>query len=282
MIVDGNKLGEEIKEHVKKEVAQFSKCGETINFTVVIVGQYPASVIYVERKGKACAEVGINFNKIELDKNVTQQKLNATLLGLSNDSNVHGIMLQLPLPKELKSREAINYIAPQKDVDGLTAENFGRLTVDEAVLAPCTARGILHILKSSGVKLAGADACVIGRSNIVGKPAALMLTGENATVTLCHKQTKDLLKYTKNADIIVAAAGSIGLVKGEMVKNGAAVVDVGINKLPSGKIVGDVEFASVAKRAGVISPVPGGVGPLTIAFLLDNIVKSYKLQKGGI
>ena len=191
---------------------------------------------------------------------------------------MHGILVQLPLPNHINVRDAIESIHPHKDVDGLTVTNFGRLALDPPALVPCTALGVLHIVKSCGVQLAGANVVVIGRSNIVGKPVAMMLQRENATITICHKGTADLAAHTLRADIVIAAAGKAGILTGAMIKYGAVVIDVGINRLPDGRIIGDVDFEDCAKRAGMITPVPGGVGPLTIAFLLRNIVDAYLLQ----
>jgi methylenetetrahydrofolate dehydrogenase (NADP+)/methenyltetrahydrofolate cyclohydrolase len=212
---------------------------------------------------------------VKLAKNILQHKLNAELARLSVDPKIHAILLQMPLPKGLDARQAINHIAPQKDVDGLTAQNFGRLAAGDTMgLVPCTARGILHILKSNNVKIEGADVCIIGRSNIVGKPAALLLTAENATVTLCHTRTKNLKKYTLDADIIIVAAGQPKLLRADMIKSGAVVVDVGVNRVDGG-ICGDVDTDCISK-ASLVTPVPGGIGPLTIAFLLSNIIQSHR------
>jgi len=275
-IVDGKALAKEIIERVKTEVNVIIKNGSEINFTAVIVGDNPASVLYVSKKQKACEDVGIKMTVVSLAGGVTQKALNNKLSELSHDKNTHGILLQLPLPDGLNAREAISYIVPHKDVDGLTAENFGYLATEEARLVPCTALGILHILQANGVELAGQNVCVIGRSNIVGKPVALLLTAHNATVTLAHSKTRDLINHTKNADIVIVAAGKPGLLSADMVKNGVVVIDVGINRTADGAICGDVDFGTVSKKASLITPVPGGVGPLTIAFLLSNIVQACR------
>ena len=271
-LVDGRALAKEITERVKAEVNALQS---SISFVHILVGNDPAGLIYSDMKQKACDAVGINKQTMHLGVNTSQGALNDIIAQLSADEKVHGILLQLPLPVGLNAREAISYIAPHKDVDGLTAENFGYLAAEEPRIAPCTPLGIMHILKASGVSVAGKDVCVIGRSNIVGKPVALLLTAANATVTLAHSKTKDLIKHTRNADIVIVAAGKPKLLTADMVKQGVVVIDVGINRLPDGRICGDVDFEHVSKKASLITPVPGGVGPLTIAFLLSNIVQAY-------
>ena len=274
-IIDGKALAEKIKAEIIDEI---KKIKGKINFTAVMVGENHASTIYIEKKRKACQEVGINMNVVALPKVVTQAKLEETLRKLSDDKNVHGVLVQLPLPAHIDVREAIECINPHKDVDGLTVTNFGRLALDPPALVPCTALGVVHIVKSCGVNLAGADVVVIGRSNIVGKPVAMMLQRENATVTICHKGTRDIASHTLKADIVIVAVGQPGILNSAMVKYGAIVIDVGITRTSDGSIIGDVDFPEVAKKASAITPVPGGVGPLTIAFLLKNILDSYKLQ----
>ncbi|KAI4454079.1 c-1-tetrahydrofolate synthase cytoplasmic-related [Holotrichia oblita] len=274
-IIDGKALADDIKKEIAAEIKGIK---EKINFTAVLVGENPASLIYIDKKKKACAEVGINMNTVTLPKIITQKDLENTLKKLSADKKTHGILVQLPLPGQINVREAIECIHPHKDVDGLTVTNFGRLALDPPALVPCTALGVLHIIKSSKVSLPGAEVVVVGRSNIVGKPVAMLLQRENATVTICHKGTRDIAAYTQKADIIVAAVGSANMITAAMVKYGAVVIDVGINRQPNGKIVGDVDYDEVAKKASVITPVPGGVGPLTIACLLQNILSAYKMQ----
>ena len=272
--VDGKALAQKIRKEVKQEVAAFGKKGRAIVFHAVLVGDNPASHIYVNMKKRACDEVGIDMRVDLLPANVSQSELEGKIRQLSNDDSVHAILLQLPLPEGLNAAGAIACIAPEKDVDGLTVVSFGKLASEAAGsgLFPCTPQGILHILKSEGVILEGANVTVIGRSNIVGKPVALMLMKEDATVTVCHKKTKDLAAHTRGADVVVVAAGCPGLVRADMVRDGAVVVDVGVNRLEDGTIVGDVDFEGVSGKARVITPVPGGVGPLTIAFLLKNVV----------
>jgi len=270
MVIDGKALAKEVIAEIKVEAANLAP----INFAAVIVGENPASVLYVDKKKKACNDVGIDVQVVRLTADISQDKLNEMLAGLSADKDVHAILLQLPLPSELNPREAISHISPLKDVDGLTAENLGLLAVGTPHFVPCTALGILHILKSSNVPIEGADVCVIGRSNIVGKPTALLLMANGASVTLLHSKTRDLAKHTKNSDIVVVAVGKPGLLRADMIRKGAVVIDVGITRLKGGEISGDVDFDAVSKKAAMITPVPGGVGPLTIAFLLSNIVQA--------
>lgn len=276
-IVDGAALAAEVKESVRNEISELVKKG-TINVAAVMVGEHPASKLYLEKKQAACAEVGISMRIVQVDKESTQDKLEAAIKKLSADSNIHGIMLQLPVPVGFDTRKAIKCIEPTKDVDGLTYTNYGRLAQGHASLIPCTALAIMHILKANKINVEGADAVVIGKSFTVGRSIAALLQAENATVTVCHKFTRDIAAYTQRADIIIVSTGVQNTLNGAMTKYGAAVIDVGINRLKGGKVVGDVDFDEVSKKAGLITPVPGGVGPLTTAFLLRNIVTAYKLQ----
>ncbi|MDR0976076.1 MAG: bifunctional 5,10-methylenetetrahydrofolate dehydrogenase/5,10-methenyltetrahydrofolate cyclohydrolase [Christensenellaceae bacterium] len=280
IVVDGKALAKKLREEVRAEVQKINEGGGRVVFAGVLVGDNESSKIYVANKKKACEEAGIEMRLFTLPSETTQAEINALIEKLSADEVVCGILVQLPLPAHLNAREVISKIDPRKDVDGLTCENFGRLCEEKPVLAPCTAKGILHILKTVGVELAGANVCVIGRSLIVGKPTALLLQAKDATVSVCHKKTKNLKTWTKTADVIVVAAGCPNLLTADMVKKGVVVVDVGINRLGDGKIVGDCDFERLSKKASVITPVPGGVGPLTIAFLLDNILTAYKIIKG--
>jgi len=275
-IIDGTSLANDIKLQVKKEIEKNVKhCGGEVNFAAVLVGDNPASRIYINRKKKACDEVGINMFVSEMNVNAGQAELNKKISDLSADKNIHAILLQLPLPEGLNAREAISYMDPRKDVDGLTFENFGKLATEQYFLAPCTANAVLYALEQSGIPVAGKDVCVIGRSEIVGKPLSLLLMARDATVTVCHKKTRDLEKHTCSADIVVVAAGCPGLLCGDMIKSGAVVVDVGINRMEDGTIVGDADFVSISGKASAVTPVPGGIGPLTIAFLLNNIVHAW-------
>jgi methylenetetrahydrofolate dehydrogenase (NADP+)/methenyltetrahydrofolate cyclohydrolase len=277
-IIDGTALAADIKEGVKSSVAKINAAEGAICFAAILVGSDPASVIYVGKKQRECEAMGIAMQKIEMPEQTKQKELNNTIKKLSRDKSVHGILLQLPLPKGLNAGEAIENIAPSKDVDGLTCSNFGRLAQDNPVLAPCTALGIMHILERYNIAVEGSRAVVIGRSNIVGKPTAMMLTQKNATVTLAHSRTKNLAELTRTADIVIAAVGKQNLITADMVKKGATIIDVGTNRLPDGKLCGDVDFEAIKNVAGAITPVPGGVGPLTIAFLLKNIVTAYQMQ----
>jgi methylenetetrahydrofolate dehydrogenase (NADP+)/methenyltetrahydrofolate cyclohydrolase len=275
-IVNGTALAADIRARVKAEVAKITASGGRVTFAAIIVGDNPASRLYIEKKQKACLEVGIEMRTIALAGTTSQDKLERIIAKLSHDKSVHGILLQLPLPAPLDPAAAIERIAPNKDVDGLTAVNFGRLMAGSLALSPCTALGVIHILKSHSVQMAGSTAVVVGRSNIVGRPVAALLLREDATVTVAHSKTKNLSEHTKNADIVVVAAGHTNLITADMIKPGAVVIDVGTNRGPDGKVTGDVDFAAVSKKASIITPVPGGVGPLTIAYLLSNILEAFK------
>lgn len=278
-IVDGIALAAEVKNALRNEISQLTGKGAKITFVAVAVGELSSNLQYLEKKQQACAEVGIDMRLMNLEKETTQTQLEAALKKLSADSSVNGIMLQLPMPIGLDTRKAIKCIEPLKDVDGLTYTNFGRLVQGHASLIPCTALAIMHILKAHKIQIEGADAVVIGRSYTVGRAIAALLQAELATVTVCHKATRDVAAYTQRADIVVVAAGHQGALTGAMVKYGAAVIDVGINRLKrSNKVVGDVDFEEVSQKTKLITPVPGGVGPLTTVFLLQNIVTAYKLQ----
>ena len=280
--VDGQALANEVKSAVQNEISQLGLAGK-INFTAVIVGELGTSLQYLEKKQQACEEVGIVMRVIKLDKDVTQDKLETTLKKLSDDRNVHAILLQLPVPVGLNTRKAIKCIEPTKDVDGLTYTNFGRLVQGHASLIPCAAQAVMHILRAHNIPIEGADAVVIGRSYTVGRAVAALLQLENASVAVCHRSTRDIASYTQRADIIVVAAGHQGALTASMVKYGAAVIDVGINRLKkSGRIIGDVDFDEVSKKTGLITPVPGGVGPITTAFLLRNILTAHKLHTNKI
>lgn len=275
-ILDGKALSLKIRNQLKDKVQTeyLDKNKAVPELAVILVGDDMASKVYVAGKVKACFEVGIKVNVINLDEKTKQKTLNHTIQVLNKDKAIGGILLQLPLPKHLNSSEALNLIAPEKDVDGLTNTNLGKLLVgDTTGRVPCTPLGIYTLLKEYNIDLAGKNAVVIGRSILVGKPMALLLTRHNVTVTLCHSYTKDIEKTTKKADIIVCAVGKKGFLKESMVKQGAVVVDVGINRNKAGHLCGDVDFNKVSRKASYITPVPGGVGPLTIAMLLQNLLK---------
>jgi methylenetetrahydrofolate dehydrogenase (NADP+)/methenyltetrahydrofolate cyclohydrolase len=278
MVVNGGELAKKIRDNVKSKVAEIKKRGGEINFAVVLVGNNPASKLYIEKKQSACEEAGINFKLHRLPAQTTQEELNERLDHLSWAAKTDAILLQLPLPKHLNANAAIAHINPLKDVDGLTTANFGKLAQGSPAFVPCTALGIMHILIANKINLVGANAVIIGRSNIVGKPISYLLSNEHATVTIAHSKTKNLIDHTKNADIIIVAAGVPNLLRGNMVKSGATIIDVGINR-DGNNITGDVNFDEVAKIAGLITPVPNGVGPLTIAFLLSNIIQAYNIAE---
>ncbi len=277
-IIDGKILAAQVKENVKQQVAALRQKGVNPCLAVVLVGESPASVTYVRGKEKDCNECGIENRTIRLPESVSEQELLAVVQELAQDSAVHGILVQLPLPAQIDERKVITAIPPLKDVDGFTPETAGRLMTGEPCFAPCTPAGVIAMLKSTGVELAGKHAVVLGRSRIVGKPAALLLLGENCTVTVCHSKTKNLQQLCAQADILVAAIGEAGFVTADMVKEGALVIDVGINRNAEGKLCGDVDFASVAEKAAWISPVPGGAGLMTRAMLLVNTIRAAALQ----
>jgi methylenetetrahydrofolate dehydrogenase (NADP+)/methenyltetrahydrofolate cyclohydrolase len=277
-LLDGRKASQAIKDGIKGELQSFGD--KKPGLAVILVGDDPASQVYVKYKHKGCEEVGINSEIYRLPADTKQVDIIAKIEELNNRKEVHGILVQLPLPKHMEERTVLDAVSPEKDVDGFHAVNVGHffLTAEET-FAPCTPRGIIHLLKYHGIEIKGKDAVIVGRSNIVGKPLAILMLKENATVTWCHTKTKDLKAHTKRADILVAAAGSPGLITADMVKNGAVVVDVGMNRLPDGKLCGDVDFENVAKKAYAISPVPGGVGPMTIAMLLQNTLNAFKRHR---
>ncbi len=278
VILDGKSLSEKLRKELKEEVDQLKSRGIKPGISVLLIGENPASQVYVKNKKKAAEEIGIISNVYHLDKDIPEEKVLNLLNELNRDSTVHGILVQLPLPPHLNEERIISLIDPKKDVDGFHPENMGLLLKATPRFEPCTPLGIIKILEHYNIKIEGKDAVVVGRSNIVGKPVSIMLMKRNATVTICHTKTQHLPEKVSGADILVVAAGKIGIVKGEWVKEGAVVIDVGINRLDNGKLTGDVDFESAKERAGYITPVPGGVGPMTIAMLLSNTVRAAKLQ----
>ena len=268
-ILDGKVLSAEIREEVRKRVEKMKACGVTPGLAVILVGDDPASEIYVRNKGKGCEETGMLSRTIRMESSTTQEQLEAAIQQLNEDPAIHGILVQLPLPGHLDENAALAKILPEKDVDGFHLVNAGHLMTGTEGVLPCTPKGALYMIKSTGETLSGREAVVIGRSNIVGKPMAMLLLQENCTVTVCHSRTKDLAEHTRRADILVAAVGKAGFVTADMVKPGAIVIDVGINRV-DGKVCGDVDFEKVREKAGWITPVPGGVGKMTIAMLLSN------------
>ena len=273
-VIDGAALAARIKADIRKKAeAFFEKTGRKIKLAVVIAGENPASLIYVRNKKRACEEVFFDSLEVRLPAEVSQKEMESAVLALVSDRGVDGILVQLPLPSGLDERKILSLIPPEKDVDGFSAENMGKLMRGEPVLTACTPAGVMRMLEEAGVSLEGKNAVVLGRSNIVGKPVALLLLNAGATVTICNSKTKRLPKICRSADILVAAVGRPRLVTADMIKPGAAVIDVGINRV-DGKLTGDVDFAAVAEVAGWITPVPGGVGPMTVAMLLCNTYRA--------
>ena len=273
-ILDGKALAAQIRGDLKVRVDALVRGGVTPGLAVILAGEDPASKVYVRNKTLACEEVGVRSQQIDYPASVTQEELIARIRKLNADPAVHGILVQLPLPKQIDSARVLAEIAPQKDVDGFHDSNLGALVAGKRGVVPCTPAGVMRLIAHAGVPLAGRHAVVIGRSNIVGKPVALLLLQKDATVTICHSKTPDLAAVARQADVLVAAVGRAKLVTAAMVKPGACVIDVGVNRLPDGKLAGDVDFDAVKNVAGAITPVPGGVGPMTIAMLLENCVQS--------
>lgn len=275
MIIDGKKIAQQVRNEVKEEVEELKKKGITPGLAVVLVGENPASLVYVRQKEKACEEVGIVSYKYTLPEDTTEEKLLSVVDELNNEERIHGILVQLPLPKHLDEKRVIEKISPEKDVDGFHPLNMGRLFVGEPSFVPCTPRGVIELIERSGFEIKGKKAVIVGRSNIVGKPVAVLLLMRHATITVCHTRTKDLASETREADILIVAAGRPKMITGDMVKEGVIVIDVGINRV-DGKLVGDVDFDSVSLKAGAITPVPGGVGPMTVAMLMKNTLEATK------
>lgn len=276
--MDGKLLAAQLMDSLRPRVEALRAKGVQPGLAVILVGENPASQIYVRNKETVCQELGVRTQTIRLPAQTRQAELEAEIDRLNQDDSVHGILVQLPLPAGLEEEAAQNRVLPQKDVDGFHPQNAGKLLTGAGGMIPCTAKGVLFMLKAFGVPLAGKEAVVIGRSSVVGKPTALLLLEENCTVTICHSRTENLSAVTRRADILVAAVGKPGFVTADMVKPGAAVIDVGINRV-NGKVTGDVDFAAVEKIAGWISPVPGGVGKMTIGMLMENTIAAAE-QKG--
>ena len=279
-IIDGKAVSAGVKEKVAAEVAELKTKGIVPGLAVVIVGDDPASRVYVNNKKKACAAVGIYSEEFALPAETAQEELMSLISSLNDRSDISGILVQLPLPKHLDEKEVINAILPQKDVDAFHPVNVGKIMIGDFNFLPCTPAGVMELIDSIGYDVTGKRCVVIGRSNIVGKPQAMLLLHKNATVTICHSKTADLPGVCREADLIVAAVGIPKFVKADMVKPGAVVIDVGMDRDENGKLCGDVDFASVEPVASAITPVPGGVGPMTIAMLMRNTVTAAKLQNG--
>ncbi len=277
-LIDGKKISAEIKEEVKAKVAEYKEQGVDITLAVIQVGNDPASSVYVGNKKKACEFVGIRSLSYELPEETTQEELLNLVKELNERADVNGILVQLPLPKQIDEETVLNTISPLKDVDGFHPMNVGALCIGKAGFVSCTPAGIIELLKRSNVEIAGKECVVIGRSNIVGKPMALLLLRENGTVTVTHSRTADLKEVTSRADILVVAIGKPKMITADYVKEGAVVIDVGIHRDANNKLCGDVDFDNVADKCSAITPVPGGVGPMTIAMLMKNCVESVALQ----
>lgn len=278
-LINGKEVSAGVKLRVKNETQKiYNENGIKPGLAVIIVGNDPASRVYVNSKKKACEEVGFNSYEYALSEETTQEELVELVNKLNNDKNVNGILCQLPLSKHLDENAIINTIKPEKDVDAFHPFNVGKIMIGEFAFLPCTPAGVMELIDSTGVEISGKNCVVIGRSNIVGKPMAMLLLHRSGTVTICHSKTQNLNEICKNADILVAAVGKANFVKADMVKKGAIVIDVGMNRLDNGKLCGDVDFEEVEKKASYITPVPGGVGPMTIAMLMQNTLTAAKIQ----
>ena len=276
-LIDGKEIAKKIRERIKEQVAGMDK---KPGLAAVLVGDNPASKIYVGIKRKTCSEVGIHSEEFKLPEETTEEELLELIRKLNNDENIHAILIQLPMPKQISVERVFSEVALEKDVDGFSSRNVGRLVSGDETVVPCTPKGIIRMLEEIGVGIEGKNAVVIGRSSIVGKPVALMLLNRNATVTICHSKTENLSEITSKADILVAAVGKPKMITAGMVKDGAIVIDVGINKVDE-KLIGDVDFEKVKEKASWITPVPGGVGPMTVAMLLENTLQRYKEIENG-
>ncbi len=279
-LIDGNALSASLRAGLAARAAALTERGVTPCLAVILVGEDPASSVYVRNKVAACEKAGVRSLKDVYPAEVDPAVVFARISELNADPDVHGILVQLPLPKRFDAEAVLEAIDPEKDVDGFHAENVGALMQGKPRFIPCTPYGVMEMLKSRGVTLKGAEAVIVGRSNIVGKPMAMLLLAAGCTVTVCHSQTRDLAFHTRRADILVAAVGRARMITGDMVKPGATVIDVGINRLPDGKLCGDVDFASASAVAGIITPVPGGVGPMTITMLLANTIEAAERRAG--
>lgn len=277
-LIDGKVISAKVKENVKAEVLKLKEKNIHVGLAVIIVGNNPASRVYVNGKKKACEVVGIESFEYALPEQTTQEELISLVKKLNNDDKIDGILCQLPLPKHLDEKDVINTIVPEKDVDAFHPVNVGKIMIGEYSFLPCTPAGVMELIHSTGIEVKGKECVVVGRSNIVGKPMAMLLLHESGTVTVCHSKTKDLKAHCKNADILVAAVGVPKMITVDMIKKGACVIDVGMNRLPDGKLCGDVDFENVKDVAGYITPVPGGVGPMTIAMLMKNTLTSAQIK----
>lgn len=275
-LIDGKKISAEIKDELKAEVEELKKQGKEACLAVVLVGDDPASAVYVKNKKKACEYIGVKSLSYELPASTSEEELLGLIDKLNKDDSVNGILVQLPLPSQIDENKVIRAIAPEKDVDGFHPQNVGALLIGEKGYVSCTPAGVIQLLKRSGVSIEGKECVVIGRSNIVGKPMGVLLLRENGTVTIAHSRTKDLKDICKRADILVAAVGKPKMITEEYIKEGAVVIDVGIHRMDNGKLCGDVDFDRVKDHVSKITPVPGGVGPMTIAMLMNNVVEAVR------
>ena len=278
VIIDGKAIAKKTREYLKKEVEELKENGINPKLSVIMVGDNAASKVYIKNKSKACDEVGVKYEEYILGADIKQEELTRLIEKLNNDKTVNGILLQSPLPPNLDINEAIKKIDYKKDVDGFHPMNIGKLVLGQDTFVSCTPYGIMRLFEEYNIDLCGKNVVILGRSNIVGKPLIQCCINKNATVTVCHSKTKELEKITKEADILITAIGKPEFIKAEMVKENVVVIDVGINRLKTGKIVGDVDFGEVSQKASYITPVPGGVGPMTIAMLLNNVIKAAKQQ----
>lgn len=280
-LIDGKELAKKIRANLKIEVDKLKQKGIIPKLAVIMVGDDKASSVYVRNKSRACNEIGIEFEEFLKGQDTTQEELLSLIQELNKREDVHGILLQSPIPQHLDIREAFNLIDYKKDVDGFNPVNVGRLSIGEDAFISCTPHGVIRMLEEYNIPIEGKRAVIIGRSNIVGKPLIQCLLSKNATVTVCHSKTQNIGEITREADVLIAALGRPKFVKEDMVKPGAVVIDVGINRNDEGKLVGDVDFENVAKKASYITPVPGGVGPMTIAMLMENVVKAAKMTESN-
>ena len=278
-LIDGKAISKQIKDELKEQVADLKKQGREIGMAVIQVGNDPASTVYVGNKKKACEYIGIQSVSYELPEETTEEELLAIIDKLNHDDSIYGILVQLPVPKHINENHIIQAIDPKKDVDGFHPQSVGALSIGQAGFVSCTPAGIIQLLKRSGIAIEGKECVVLGRSNIVGKPMAMLLLRENGTVTVCHSRTRDLKEVTGRADILVVAIGRPKMIDASYVKEGAVVIDVGIHRDENNKLCGDVDYASVEPVASAITPVPGGVGPMTIAMLMHNCVEAVEIRK---
>lgn len=278
VIIDGKSLAKKIREELKEECNELKQENINPKLAVIMVGNDPASKVYVRNKSRACNEIGIDYEEFILEEKTTQEELINLIKKLNNDDSINGILLQSPIPKNLNINEAFKAITYIKDVDGFTPASVGKLCIGEDTFVSCTPYGVMKMFDEYNIDLTGKDVVILGRSNIVGKPLIQCCLQKNATVTVCHSRTKNLTEHTKRADVVISAIGQSKFVKADMVKDGVIIIDVGINRGEDGKITGDVDFENVEKKASYITPVPGGVGPMTIAMLMNNVIKATKEQ----